>query len=255
MKRDAKKNELQILPGLKPALDLLKEDPARIAKIFCRLDKCGADIEALRKLCKQHSVPCEIVETAKLDRLLQAAPQTSHQGVIALLAPVPPRPLAELLRQAPKAPLPLLLALDQIQDPGNLGTLCRTAWALGCAGLILPRHNSALPSPAAAKASAGAIAQLPICIVTNLARALDQAEEAGFAIYGADGSANKPLNAFQFAWQLPAVLTLGSEEHGIRPGVAKRCQTMLAIPFRRSFNSLNVAQAGAILMALCARQQ
>lgn len=102
------------------------------------------------------------------------------------------------------------------------------------------------------RSSAGALARLPICTVTNLGRALDETEEAGLAIYGSGLHKAQCANAFLFQWQLPAVLALGSEGKGLRPGIAKRCSTMLAIPLARQFDSLNVAQAGAILMALCA---
>lgn len=241
------------MPGLKPALELLEENPDRIAKIYCRKSRQGSEIEKLKALCQKQLITFELVDDANFSSFCKDSPQTAHQGILTLLADYPPIALDSLLAQAVAAPLPLLIALDQVQDPGNLGTICRTAWALGCAGLILPKHNSALIGPAAFKASAGAIVRLPVCIATNLARALDQAEEAGFAIYGA-ALAENCANAFHFEWQLPGVLVLGSEEHGIRPGVAKRCHAMLAIPFKRAFDSLNVAQAGAILMALCAKQ-
>ena len=151
------------------------------------------------------------------------------------------------------APLPLLLALDQVQDPGNVGTLCRTLYALGGAGLLLPRHNSAYLGPAARRAAAGALEHLPVAQVTNLAHALDSAEEAGLTIYGAGGApGHNSLDAFADGMRLPAVLVLGNEDKGLRPGVAKRCAHMLRIPLARPFDSLNVAQAGAVLLGLAA---
>ena len=153
-----------------------------------------------------------------------------------------------------KAPLPLVVALDQVQDPGNVGTLCRTLYALGGAGVILPRHNSAYLGPAAHRAAAGALERLPVARVTNLAHALDEAEEAGFSIYGA-GCGPDAADAFEHAMQLPAVLVLGNEDKGLRPGVAKRCGRMLRIPLARKFDSLNVAQAGAILLGLAAMRR
>ena len=134
-----------------------------------------------------------------------------------------------------------------------MGTLCRTLYALGGAGLLLPRHNSAYLGPAARRAAAGALEHLPVAQVTNLAHALDSAEEAGLTIYGAGGSPGpNSLNAFADNMRLPAVLVLGNEDKGLRPGVAKRCAHMLRIPLARPFDSLNVAQAGAVLLGLAA---
>ena len=160
----------------------------------------------------------------------------------------------------PDTALPEVLAgqryvvLDGVQDPGNVGTLCRTLYALGGAGVILPRHNSAYLGPAAHRAAAGALERLPVARVTNLAHALDEAEEAGFSIYGA-GCGPDAADAFEHAMQLPAVLVLGNEDKGLRPGVAKRCGRMLRIPLARKFDSLNVAQAGAILLGLAAMRR
>ena len=154
----------------------------------------------------------------------------------------------------PFVAVPLVVALDQVQDPGNVGTLCRTLYALGGAGVILPRHNSAYLGPAAHRAAAGALERLPVARVTNLAHALDEAEEAGFSIYGA-GCGPDAADAFEHAMQLPAVLVLGNEDKGLRPGVAKRCGRMLRIPLARKFDSLNVAQAGAILLGLAAMRR
>lgn len=241
----------QLLPGLKPVLELIELAPGRIQKIFLKNDcRAAAKIMAL---AQANAIPVIAVDARQLDKLCAASPHNriSHQGVVAVLEQTRPQTLADLLAQA--APLNLILALDQIQDPGNLGALCRAAWALGCAGLLLPEHNAAPLGPAAMRSSAGSLAFMPTCVTANLARSLDQAEEAGFAIYGA-GHAGPltPTSAFQFAWPLPAVLVLGNENRGLRPGVAKRCSVMLEIPMARSFDSLNVAQAGAVLIGLCA---
>ena len=148
----------------------------------------------------------------------------------------------------------LTLALDQVQNPGNLGTLCRSLYALGGAGVLLPRHNSAYLGPAAQRAAAGALERLPIARVDNLGHALDSAEEAGLTIYGAGCGGASSVSAFDESLRLPAVLVLGNEDKGLRPGVAKRCSRMLHIPLARPFDSLNVAQAGAILLGLAAQQ-
>ncbi|MDR0466191.1 MAG: RNA methyltransferase, partial [Deltaproteobacteria bacterium] len=148
--------------------------------------------------------------------------------------------------------LPLILALDQIQDTGNIGALARSLYALGGTGLIVPRHNGAYLGPGAMRASAGALNDLPVCKAANLGRALEEAREAGVRVYGA-ALAPDGANALTAAMRTPAVLVLGNEQKGIRPGVVKHCDELLHIPMQRGFDSLNVAQAGAMLLACFAR--
>lgn len=187
----------------------------------------------------------------------------SHQGVIARVFDAGFADLGDILRDAPDAPLPLIVALDQVQDPGNVGTLARTLYAMGAAGLVVVRHGGAALGGAAARAAAGALEKLPVTKVTNLARALDEADEAGYTIYAAGGSitdgdgkpGTAPLNPFTEPLRTPAVLVLGNEDTGIRPNVAKRCHFTLTIPMARDFDSLNVAQAGAILVGCFAARR
>ncbi|MBD5641651.1 MAG: RNA methyltransferase [Desulfovibrio sp.] len=244
------KPDAHILPGLKPVQELLRKAPDRIVRLYARKDIPPS----ILKLAETRAIPVEITDGRTLDQLCRrqgSGPGISHQGIAAELRGPNLATLGNLLTAAPAAPLPLILALDQIRDPGNLGSLARLAWAMGCAGLLLPEHNSCPPGPAAFRTSAGALALLPVCETTNLARALDEAAEQGFAIYGAAACANAE-NVYCLDWQMPAILTLGSENRGLRPGVAKRCESMVAIPLSRGFDSLNVAQAGAILTSFCA---
>jgi len=200
-------------------------------------------------LCRSASVRFTLAEGPALDALCRGA---RHQGVAARLLGKASVELRELFEALPAAYLPLILALDQIQDTGNMGALARSLHALGGAGLIVPRHNSAYLGPGAMRASAGALNDLPICRVTNLGRALEEAREAGIRVYGA---APHPAgtNALTAGLPTPAILVLGNEQKGIRPGVAKHCDELLHIPMRHGFDSLNVAQAGAMLLVCFAR--
>lgn len=248
----SKTSQPMILPGLKPVLELLRDNPAQISKILCVQNR----YEQLADMAIKKCVPLEEAPASKLDTLCSTPGRApvAHQGVLALLASLPEQTLKEFLENLPKAPLPLALALDEAQDTGNVGSLARAAFSLGCAGLILPKHNSARLGPTALRSSAGALARLSVVITINLARALDEAEEAGIPSYGSGAAqdASKMLNAFDFNWPLPAILVLGNENKGIRPGVAKRCSCFITIPFKRAFDSLSISQAGAMLMALCA---
>ena len=249
-----------LLPGMKPVLELLAATPHRVSQVYCRKGLASPDADEVRRLCRKHGIRCNAVDAATLDRLCgrpRRGHAVAHQGVAARLAATEFTSLDALLQSVPGAPLPLLLALDQVQDPGNVGTLCRTLYALGGAGLLVPRHNSAYLGPAARRTAAGALERLPVAQVTNLAHALDSAEEAGLGIYGTGcGTGDAAcVDAFTTPMELPAVLVLGNEDKGLRPGVAKRCATFLRIPFARDFDSLNVAQAGAILMGLAAQHR
>ena len=248
------RDNADLVPGRKPVLELLRADPGRVDTVFLQQGAHGAEPSGIVDLCRELRIRYKLVAKADLDRLYQG----NHQGVLARCSAQAFTDLDDLLAAVPKAPLPLAVALDQVQDPGNVGALARTLYALGGAGLILPKDRSAFVGPAVAKASAGAIHRLPVCRVTNLARALDQCAEALLTIYGSFMAAPHlpgAESAFTARLDLPAVLVLGNEEKGIRPNVAKRCERALAIPMARDFDSLGVAQAGAILMAAFARGQ
>ncbi len=237
-----------LVPGRKPVLELLRADPARVDSVLVQQGARGPEPAEVMALCRELRIRFRHVPKADLDRLYPG----NHQGVLARTAAMAFVELDDLLAAAPSAPLPLVVALDQVQDPGNVGALARTLYALGGAGLVLPKDRSAFVGPAVAKVSAGAIHRLPVCRVTNMARALDQCAEALFTVYGS-WAGQGALDAFAARLDTPAVLVLGNEEKGIRPNVAKRCAYGLAIPMARAFDSLGVAQAGAILMAAFAR--
>lgn len=239
-----------MLPGVKPVLELLEQAPRRIDMVFLRKGRHGKDMDRIADACRAAGVRFSLVEPSLFSRLYSG----SSQGVVARLFEAGYVELEDLFAGVMDAPLPLILAFDQLQDPGNAGTLARTLYALGGAGIITTRHNGAYLGAAAAKASAGALERLPVCKAANLGQALDKAGKEGITIYGAEGLPGQDgdrrlLDAFDFAPRLPAVLVLGSEESGMRSGMEKRCDYLLSIPMLRDFDSLNVAQAGAIIIS------
>ena len=244
------------LPGLKPVLEKLLAEPKKIDHILLRKNFTGSEINELQNLCQKNGIPIQRVDSHVLDKICRRgglAKGVAHQGVVARLSDVSYVDCATLLPSVANSPLPLILALDEIQDPGNLGTLARTLYALGGVGLLVSEHTARL-GPAARKCAAGALEMLPIAKHANFAEALDQLELAGLTIYAAEMKNPKTHNAFTSSLLLPAVLLLGNEAHGIRPHIRKRCHALIHIPQARTFDSLNVAQAGAILMGLMARQ-
>ena len=252
-------NEGTLQPGIKPVTELLEHNPEKIDAVFLRKGRKDKDTDRILDLCREAGVRFSLVDDAFMDRLWPGR----HQGAIARLFATGFLEFEDLLERVPDAPLPLVIALDQVQDPGNAGALARTLYALGGAGLVVPRHNGVFLGAAAARVAAGALDKLPVSKVTNLAQALDAALDAGFSIYGADAATalaasdpgTVPENVFSLIPHLPAILVLGSEEAGLRPIIRKRCSGFISIPFAREFDSLNVAQAGAIIISAFAAAQ
>jgi 23S rRNA (guanosine2251-2'-O)-methyltransferase len=234
--------ETSLVIGRKPVQDLLRISPEHIERVLIQ-DKGGPELGRIMDLCRRNRIRFSRVPKTELDALFSG----NHQGVVARSFRQGFKELDEVLEQTLASPLQIALALDQLQDPGNVGTLARTLYAVGGSGLILPKNRSAALGEAATKASAGALSRCAVTQVTNMSRALEACREAGFQIYGAclDPEAD---NLFAAPLHTPAVLVLGNEDKGIRPGVLKRCHQKLYIPMHRQFDSMNVAQAGAMIL-------
>lgn len=184
--------------------------------------------------------------TEELERLCGSP---DHQGVVAEVDPYPYADPDELLAE----PEVLLVALDQVQDPRNLGAVARSAEVAGATGLAIPERRAAEITAVACKASAGAVEHLAIARVRNLADWLAQAREAGFWIWGADAEA---LNA---PWEVDftgsTVIVLGGEGKGLRPRVASACDELVALPQRGQVDSLNVSAAATAVLFEAVRQR
>ncbi len=242
-----KKNSSHILPGFKPVMELLENNPGKIDHLYLRKGKNTKENFQIINLCKENSIRHTLVSDEALNRLCD---NSQHQGIAVRLREVSYVPFEELLENAFNSPLPLIIALDQVLDPGNVGTLVRTMYALGAAGLVVPKHNSAFLGAGAQRSAAGSLDKLPISEVVNLARSVELASKSGYTTYYADlNGLNIFDNNTEQKLQFPALLVLGSEEKGVRQGVQNHCSAGLSIPFLREFDSLNVAQAGAILIA------
>jgi 23S rRNA (guanosine2251-2'-O)-methyltransferase len=186
------------------------------------------------------------VPAGELERLCGSA---DHQGVVAEVDPYPYAGASELLR----AKGSLLVALDQVQDPRNLGAVARSAEAAGAAGLVIPERRSAAVTAVACKASAGAVEHLAIARVRNLADWLGEAKQAGFWIWGADAAADQAPWGVDLSGS--TVLVLGGEGKGLRPRVASVCDGLIALPQRGKVDSLNVSAAAAALLFEAVRQR
>jgi 23S rRNA (guanosine2251-2'-O)-methyltransferase len=184
------------------------------------------------------------------ERALTALAGTAdHQGVVARVEPYPYADARELAR----VPQPLLVCLDQVTDPRNLGAVARSAEGAGATGIVLPAHRSARVTSAVARASAGAVEHLPIAVVPNLARYLADVKGPGLWVYGADSGGAAPM------WQTDlsggVALVLGAEGKGLRPLVRRTCDANVSIPLAGSVESLNVSVAAAVLLYEARRQR
>ncbi len=172
-----------------------------------------------------------------------------HQGIVAEVDSYPYADAPGLLRREGS----LLVALDQVQDPRNLGAVCRSAELAGAAGVVVPERRSAAVTAATCKASAGAVEHIEVAHVRNLADWLDEAKRAGFWIWGADAAAE------QAPWSADltgsTVLVLGGEGKGLRPRVAASCDGLIALPRRGRVESLNVSAAATALLFEAIRQR
>jgi 23S rRNA (guanosine2251-2'-O)-methyltransferase len=148
---------------------------------------------------------------------------------------------------------PLLVALDQVQDPQNLGAICRSAECAGASGVILPERRAAEVTPAVCKASAGAVEHLPLAQVRNLTDFLLAAKKRGMWCYGADGDASMDYREVDFTG--PVVLVMGSEGRGLRPRVASACDALISLPLRGRIESLSVGAAAAVLLYAAAAKR
>jgi 23S rRNA (guanosine2251-2'-O)-methyltransferase len=186
------------------------------------------------------------VGAAELEQLCGSP---DHQGVCAEVSPFRYAAADELLARRAA----LLVALDQIQDPQNLGAIARTAECAGVTGLVLPERRSAEVTPAVCKASAGAVEHLPIARVRNLSDFLNDCKRTGLWCYGADQAASAEYSVVDYGESL--VLVLGSEGRGLRPRVAASCDLLVSIPLRGRVESLSVSAAAAVLIFEVARNR
>jgi 23S rRNA (guanosine2251-2'-O)-methyltransferase len=181
--------------------------------------------------------------------LSEAAGTRDHQGVVAWTEPYRYADAWELASEERA----LLVCLDRVTDPRNLGAVCRSAEGAGATGVVVPSHGSAAVTPAVAKASAGAVEHVPVAVVTNLARYLKEIKRDDLWIYAATGDAGQSL------WETDltggVVLVLGAEGKGLRPLVRRTCDAAVSIPLAGQVESLNVSVAAALLLYEARRQR
>jgi 23S rRNA (guanosine2251-2'-O)-methyltransferase len=208
----------------------------------------GERVEAVVRLAKANNVPLRFEDRQQIDRLVGTR---EHQGVAALGAAKPAVELEDLLRL--KTGNGLLVLLDGIEDPHNLGAIVRTSLAAGASGVIIPERRAAGLTDTVERASAGALAHLPVARVKNLVRAMEEMKEAGYWLVGLDERAEKSYTGVDLKGSVGIVL--GREGEGLHELTRKRCDFLVSIPTTGPVRSLNVSVAAGVMLFEAVRQR
>jgi 23S rRNA (guanosine2251-2'-O)-methyltransferase len=241
----------RIVYGLHAVRALVSRNPARIAKLWVLAGREDRKVRELLALAEGHRVAVADASSARLDELARGA---VHQGVLAEvrrsldLAEVDLPSLIQSIEG-----VPLVLVLDGVQDPHNLGACLRSADALGAHAVMIPRDRAAPVTPTVRKVAAGAAETTPVVSVVNLARSLGQLKELGLWVVGADAAAQVAADAT--ALDGPIALVMGSEGEGMRRLTRESCDVLVKLPLSGAVESLNVSVAAGILLYEVGRQR
>jgi 23S rRNA (guanosine2251-2'-O)-methyltransferase len=226
--------------GVRPVIEALRGGRRKVLEV---LDATGN--AQVAQAAKAAGVP---VQNVSQQRVAELAAGGVHQGIVARVAPYPSVELEDLL----STPVPLVVVLDGVTDPHNLGAVLRVADAAGASGVVIPKDRAAGVTAAAVKASAGASEHVPVARVTNLRRAVDQMQRAGLWVYAAEVRGT-PYGDLDLTG--PTGLVLGSEGRGVRRLVREGCDGAISIPMLGAVGSLNVSVAAALLLYEARRQR
>jgi 23S rRNA (guanosine2251-2'-O)-methyltransferase len=201
-------------------------------------------------MARNENIPVQRVDRQRLDKF---APETAHQGVVALAAAREYVEVEDILKAVQPGEAPLLMLLDEIHDPHNLGAILRTAEAAGVHGVIIPRRRSAPLTQTVARSSAGAVEYVPVARVANLAMTMEDLKKKGLWIAGADAGGR------ELYWDArldgPLALVIGGEDKGLGRLVKERCDMLVRFPMYGRINSLNASVAAALFAYEVLRQR
>jgi 23S rRNA (guanosine2251-2'-O)-methyltransferase len=240
---------MNIIIGRKPVLEALNSDE-EIEQVYILFGQQGNIINAIRVAAKKRGIKCNQIP---LERFKTFTPDKNAQGVIALKQDFKFSSLDEIISEAKKTSFPLILILDEIQDPHNVGAILRSAECSGVIGIIITKHHSATITSTVTKVSTGATEHLKICQVNNLSQTIDELKEKGFWIVGSSLENAKIYTEVDY--KIPIALVVGNEEKGIRKLTANKCDFLVKISMSGKIQSLNVSVATGILLFEILRQR
>ncbi len=244
------KSEEEYLAGKHPVLEAMKAGRS-INKIFMSNQAQRHLVQPIMEEAKARGIVVQQVDKSKLDRLV---PDLQHQGVVAQAAAVAYADVDELLaRAAERGEAPLIVLLDEVEDPHNLGSVLRTADCTGVHGVIIPKRRSAGLTAVVAKTSAGAVEYVPVARVANLVQTMEKLKEAGLWIAGADAGAKEGFYDTNLTG--PLAIVIGNEGQGLSRLVRERCDFILSLPMVGQINSLNASVAAGVILYEVVRQR
>jgi 23S rRNA (guanosine2251-2'-O)-methyltransferase len=234
---------MEVIYGINPVKVLLQQQEGGWEKIAIASGRSGSSIKEIVEIARQKKIPIEFHRKQYLNEL---AGNFNHQGVVGLHQAYVYADLDVLIKNRSKfSNFDLILVLDSIMDPQNLGSIIRTAHCLGANGVIIPEDRAASITAAVIKASAGSVGQIPVARVVNLVQTIEYLKNKGFWIFGAETHDGSNLREMDFNCHI--VLVLGGEAKGIRSLVKKKCDFLITIPVMGNFDSLNVSVAAGII--------
>ncbi len=241
--------------GFHAVESMLNRNPHRILEIHTDRGKSGQRMDNIRALAMKTGVPIRLRGRQELSQWIRPENHPgSHQGVVALIRRIDSAPAVTLEHLlSGQTGQRLVLALDQVQDPHNLGACLRTAECAGVDAVILPKNGACRITPTVRKVSSGAVEYLNILQAPNLAHALDKLQNSGFWVYGADGQAPESLYRYKYAGKV--VVVMGAEGKGLRRLTREKCDYLVNIPVCGSVSSLNVSVATGIFLFEVVRQR
>lgn len=249
-------NKAHTITGLRAVEQLLATKAGSVRRIYAEYQTANPRVEAIIKEARAQGVE---VQPANRARLAQMSGESRHQGVVAQIERDTQldegtlRTMVETRLQDSDAPPLLLLVLDGVQDPHNLGACLRTADAAGVDALVVPRHGAAGLGPTVSKVAAGAAEALPLAAVGNLNRVLGWLQDYGVQVFGTSDAGEQSLYEAHLAG--PLALVMGREETGLSKGISARCDAILRLPMAGSVSSLNVSVATGICLFEIGRQR
>lgn len=247
--REPQKETADLLIGRNPVLEALKAEHP-ISRILIAKGARSGTLTALTATARERGIPVQFVERERLAWL--AGP--GNQGVVAYAAAKEYAELEDLLARAKASgETPLIVAVDSLEDPHNLGSILRTADAVGAHGVVIPKHRNVGLTSTVAKTSAGAIEYVPVARVSNLVQALTELKGAGLWVVGADQSAAEEFTAANLKG--PLAVVVGGEGQGLSRLVRERCDFLVRLPMKGKVNSLNAGVAAAVLLYEIMRQR
>jgi 23S rRNA (guanosine2251-2'-O)-methyltransferase len=241
---------VQTIYGVHAVRAALARHPERVQVVRLADNRDDGRVKEIEELARRHGLTLERINSNELKRM---AGDIVHQGVLAEVEPLPRWTEDDLLEAISKIENPLLLALDGVQDPHNLGACLRTADACGALAVIVPKDRAAQLNPAARKVAAGAAETTPVVAVTNLARTLKLLKDANVWAVGADAGAGKRAHEIDLRGGI--VLVLGAEGAGLRQLTRQTCDFLVSLPQLGAVESLNVSVAAGMLLYEALRQR